>query len=175
MEALIDQLNILKLEYREFCVNYLTLKMISDIFTSAGFTSVDKDLSSNPTRRQLVETYYKSVNWQSQEIAQKFMKVIEYTLQLYYLTDESKNELRSLCLKNNLLLKDGKIIQQDLIVDKDLFSYQFPAGLPFGIPKPNFAITAEKGSQKLKYDLQDGLGLLTGKIYPNFSFKSLES
>lgn len=47
--------------------------------------------------------------------------------------------------------------------------------MPFGILKPDFTITAEKERQTLKYELQDGLGLLTEKVYPNFSFRMLEA
>ena len=56
-----------------------------------------------------------------------------------------------------------------------MFAYQFPAGMPFGILKPDFSITAEKERQTLKYELQDGLGLLREKVYPNFSFRMLEA
>ena len=174
-EILTCYIKILKIEFREFC-NSLYLKQIKDIFSIAGFNLEDEDSNVDRiTRRELVDAFYNSSDWSSEETLRKFLKAIEYTLQLHYLLDESKNYLRNLCKDNGFEVEDNKIIFKDKISSINLFAHQFPAGLPFGIQKPNFSITPSKGSQSLKYELQNGVGLLEGKIYPNFSFKMLEN
>ncbi len=174
-ETLTAQINLIKLEFREFCVKHLILRQINDIFSNAGFILLEENSLNDGTRRGLVEAYYNYANWEIQETVQNFLKVIEYTLQLFYIEEDTKNFLRNLCIKNGFKIKDGKLIREDLIVIENLFDVQFPAGLPFGIPKPCFSIAAEKGTQKLNFELQSGLGLLKGKVYPNFSFNSLQS
>ncbi|ACB50670.1 hypothetical protein cce_1320 [Crocosphaera subtropica ATCC 51142] len=161
-ETLTPQINLIKLEFREFSVDNLVLRQINDIFLNAGFTLPEKNLSSYGKRRKLVQAYYNYANWEIQETFQNFLKVIEYTLQLFYIEEDTKKSLRNLCIKNEFKIKDGKIIREDLIVSKNLFDEQFPAGLPFGIPKPYFSIAAENGTQKLNFELQSGLGLLKG-------------
>jgi hypothetical protein len=167
-------LKVLQIEFREFCVG-LTLGQIRSIFSSAGFTLIDEKSSSDGTRRGLTDAFYGSADWNDEKTIQKFLTAIEYTLQLHYLSDETKEYLRTLCRDNGFEIEDNKIICKTELFSGDLFKHQFPAGLPFGVPKPGFSITAAKGGQTLKYELQDGLGLLTGKVYPNFSFKHLET
>ena len=167
-------LNALKIQFREFCTNNFTLKQIKSLFSSAGFHLEDES-SSGETRFGLVEAFYRSTDWNDEKSIEKFLKTIEYTLQLHYLTDETKNYLRNLCRESGFEIEDNKIIYKDKISPSNLFNYQFPAGLPFGKEKPNFSITASKGGQDLKYELQEGLGLLEGTVYPNFSFKMLEA
>ena len=174
-QTLTAQLNLIKVEFREFCVNKFFLRQIDDIFVNAGFTLPEENSLSDGTRRGLVEAYYSYANWDIQETVQNFLKVIEYSLQLYFLEEESKVYLRNLCINNGFQIKDGKIIGEDLIVRENLFNEQFPAGLPFGVPKPDFSITAKNGSQQLNFELQSGLGLLKGEVYPNFSWNSLQS
>lgn len=59
-------------------------------------------------------------------------------------------------------------------LESDLFCQQFPAGLPFGIAKPDFKIFSEKGIQKLQFELKSGMGILIKDVYPNFNFRKLE-
>lgn len=164
-------LKVLRLEFREFCVS-LTLRQIKNIFSTAGFILDNAD--SYGARRDLIDAFYDSTDWTSEKAAQNFLKVIEYTFQLHYLTDKDKEYLASLCIENGFLVRDNKLFYKDIFPIVDLFSYQFPAGLPFGIKKPNFSITAERGIQVLKYEIQTGGRLLNGKIYPNLSFRTLE-
>lgn len=166
-------LKVLRIEFREFCTS-LSLAQIKSIFLNAGFTLEDENLLDG-TRRGLVDVFYQFADWKDEKTLEKFLKTIEYTLQLHYLTDETKNYLRNLCRENGFEIEDNKIVYKDVISTINLFAYQFPAGLPFGVSKPNFSITASKGSQTLKYELQNGLGLLTGIVYPSFSFKTLEA
>lgn len=166
-------LKALKIEFKEFCTS-LPLAQIKSIFSSAGFTLEDES-SSDGTRRGLVDTFYRSTDWNDEKSIEKFLKTIEYTLQLHYLKDEAKNDIRNLCRQCGFEIEDNKIIHKYKISTSNLFTYQFPAGLPFGKEKPNFSITASKGGQDLKYELQEGHGLLTGTVYPGFSFKMLEA
>ncbi len=102
------------------------------------------------------------------------MKLLEYVLQLHDLSPESKSLLSSFCEELGFVVEDNKITCIGSFSGEDLFTYQFPAGMPFGKMKPGFSITPERGRQTLKYALQDGLGLFKGKVYPNFSFRMLE-
>lgn len=65
--------------------------------------------------------------------------------------------------------------QQTSSISSDLFITQFPAGLPFGVDKPDFAIIADKGIQKLSFVVKKGMGLLKKDVYPNFNFRKLEA
>lgn len=173
LEIPLSQLKNLKIEFRDFCSN-LYLAQIRQLFSSAGFILEDENSSSNITKRELIEAFYESADWKDEKTIKNFLKVIEYTLQLHFLKDEARGYIYNLCRDNGFEIEDNKIIYKDSISASDLFAYQFPAGLPFGVPKPDFSVTASKGGQTLKYELQDGLGLLTGKVYPNLSFKMLE-
>lgn len=168
-------LKALKIEFRQFCIDFMKLAQIKSIFLSANFKLTDNSSYSCNTRRELVDAFYNSVDWKDEKIIQKFLKTIEYTLQLHYLSDEQKNYLLTLCTDLGFHIEENRILSQSLICAANLFNNQFPAGLPFGVPKPDFSITAIKGVQELKFELKEKLGLLTGKIYPCFTFKMLES
>jgi len=168
-----SQIKNLKIEFRDFCSRFY-LAQIRQIFSNAGFILEDENPSSNTTKRELVEAFYESADWKDEKTIKNFLKVIEYALQFHFLKDEEREWIYNLCRDNGFEIEDNKIIYKDSTATSDLFAYQFPAGLPFGVPKPDFSITASKGGQALKYELQDGLGLLTGKVYPSLSFKMLE-
>lgn len=55
----------------------------------------------------------------------------------------------------------------------DLFQYQFPAGLPFGLQKPNMAFIPEKGTQKPKFEGDENIGILKSDVYPSLNFTKL--
>jgi len=162
-------LNALKSDFREFCVGF-SLREIEKIFSRVGFT---RGNDAPSTRRDLVEYYYGFIDWKSIEGTKKFLEVIEYSWHLA--EEETRKALHNILLDYGLEIKDHKIIWEYFYSSENKFSYQFPMGLPFGIPKPDFSITAEKGGQTLKFDLKDGLGLIEGKIYPNFTFQDLET
>lgn len=166
-------LKALKLEFREFC-STLYIKQINSLFSSAGFIISNGDHSSDGTRLGCIDAFYKSADWSNEKTIANFFKVIESTLHQSYFSDETKDYLRTLCRDNGFEVEDNKIICKDLISDDRLFTSQFPAGLPFGVPKPSFSISALNGSQTFRYEIQDGIVLLKGKIYPNLSFKMLE-
>lgn len=89
-------LELLKIEFREFCVG-LYLRQIDDLFSSAEFTKGEPDSYYSGERRSLVEEYYASGDWEDIGTVRRFLKVIENALRLSFLTEEAKDELRSLC------------------------------------------------------------------------------
>lgn len=169
-------IKLLKIEYREFCSTNLSMSLIKDIFGKAGFKAKSGSFS-NGARRSLVEEYYASENWEESETVRKLLQAIEYTLQVYYLSDEAKEMLRSKCRESGIEVEDkgSRIGYEGNSYKGDLFKQQFPAGLPFGVLKPDFAVKAEKGGQTLKFELQSGIGIITDNVYPNFDFKKLEA
>ncbi len=170
-------INILKVQIREFCSSYLKKQQIKDIFTAAKFVTAESDSSVSGERRSLVEAYYASVDWEKPETIQKFLQVIQYALQLYWVNDNGKETLREICQNCGLKIHENgfDILYEGIPIGTDLFSHQFPAGLPFGKLKPDFAIKAEKGGQSLQYELQDGSGIIRGDVYPNYNFKKFEA
>ena len=99
---------ILKTEFREFCVDYLVIRSINDIFTSAGIEQGKSEKNLSGERRSLVEDYYASLNWESMESIRKFVKALEKTLLISWIGNEGKQILRSLCEKYGFAVdKDG--------------------------------------------------------------------
>jgi very-short-patch-repair endonuclease len=101
---------ILKMEFREFCGRNVAIRYINDIFTAAEIAQGKSEKPSSGERRPLVEDYYASLNWESMESIHKFVKVLEKTLLLLisWGNDEGKQELRSLCEKHGFTVdKDG--------------------------------------------------------------------
>jgi hypothetical protein len=65
-------------------------------------------------------------------------------------------------------------IDKDTLIDKgDLFAFQFPAGMPFGLRKPNLAFVPTHGTQKASFEDDDYVGVLRNDIYPNFTYSKL--
>ena len=168
-------LKALKIEFKYFCVDCFRLNQIKGIFSKFGFTVNHESTVSTETRRELVDELYNSGDWQNEDTVQNFLKLLKYVLELDYVSPESKSLLLSFCEELGFVVEDNKITCLGSFSGEDLFTYQFPAGMPFGILKPDFSITAERGRQTLKYALQDGNGLLKGKVYPNFSFRMLQA
>jgi len=101
-------IEILKTEFREFCVIHLSIRNINDVFTAAGIEQGKSAKNLSGERRSLVEDYYVSLNWESIESLRKFAKVLENTLLISWINNEGKQELRSLCEKHGFAVdKDG--------------------------------------------------------------------
>jgi very-short-patch-repair endonuclease len=99
---------ILKTEFREFCVSYLVIRNINDIFTAAGIAQGKSQKNLSGERRSLVEDYYASLNWESMESIRKFGKVLENTLLISKIGEEEKQGLRWLCEKHGFTVdKNG--------------------------------------------------------------------
>ncbi|BAT52780.1 hypothetical protein NOS3756_17210 [Nostoc sp. NIES-3756] len=45
--------------------------------------------------------------------------------------------------------------------------------MPFGRPKPDFAIQIEQGSQSFKFEWKNGIGIIDFNVYPNLTYQKL--
>lgn len=108
---------LLRIEFREFCVNYFVLRQINDIFTIAGIKAGKLSPSQiiSGQRRTLVEEYYSTLNWHRQDDANKFLKVLGYALAQSFSSNSPREELKSLYEREGLFV-DG--IQISLNTDK---------------------------------------------------------
>ncbi len=105
---MIPNVEILKTEFREFCVIHLYIRNINDIFAAATIEQGKSEKNLSGERRSLVEDYYASLNWENMESIRKFVKVLENTLLISWIDDNGKQELRSLCEKHGFAVdKDG--------------------------------------------------------------------
>jgi hypothetical protein len=99
---------LLRNDFREFCVSRLVLRQIQDIFTMAGIKKgkIPPDMIISGQRRAMVEEYYATINWHSEEEANKFLKVIGYTLAQSYLAEDDRRLIRKWCEREGLIV-DG--------------------------------------------------------------------
>jgi very-short-patch-repair endonuclease len=88
--------------------------------------------------------------------------------------DEGREEITEILARYDLAYQQGGVIVTLTETTGDLFEKQFPVGLPFGVPKPNFAITAQDGGQSLKFELESGIGIIWRDVYPSFDFQVFE-
>jgi hypothetical protein len=99
---------LLRNDFREFCVTYFVLRQINDIFDMAGLKqgrlATSKVISGQ--RRTLVEEYYASINWNSEQDTNKFLKVLEYAFSQSYLTNEARKTLQESFHREGLVV-DG--------------------------------------------------------------------
>ncbi len=99
---------LLRTDFREFCVGKFVLRQIRDIFDMAGVKqgklSPSRIISGQ--RRTLVEEYYASINWNSEEDTNRFIKVLEYAFAQSYLTNEDRKMFREWFQREGLLV-DG--------------------------------------------------------------------
>ncbi len=99
---------ILRSDFREFCVTYLVLRQIDDIFTMAGIErgEIPKGRVISGQRRTLVEEFFVTINWQSQSDADAFLKVLGHAYVQGYASDEPRNILCDLFEREGLIV-DG--------------------------------------------------------------------
>jgi hypothetical protein len=167
----------LRSEFREFCVD-LVLRQIDDIFQMAGIQPGQSARVVNGARRSRVEEYYASIDWTDLTDTQNFLKVIGLVLSQSYISDEKKEFIRNICIKEGLVVEGQQVqLPQTISPDApdDLFVHQFPGGLPFGLVKPEFAVTAKEGKQSLKFELKSGIGIIWRDVYPNFDFSTFQA
>lgn len=168
---------VLRSNFREFCTIYLSLKNINAIFQMAEIQPGESKTFVSGERRSRVEDYYASIDWSNFADTQKFLKVIELILSQAYISDEAKDGIRSMCAQENLIVKGYQVEFPKLASSDepdDLFVYQFPAGLPFGVKKPSFSVTAREKKQSLKFELEAGIGIIWQDVYPNFDFLTFQ-
>ncbi len=184
--------------FQDYLVVRSKVREIESLFEGAGIRALQGyDSNETSVRRRLVKHYYASLNLQDWKDVRKLLKVFEeiiFELERgidYYDDKDSERELDEMLVhlkRDGFSVKDGKIVyhvdpstlafQDDLSgseipVSADLFQYQFPAGLPYGIAKPDFAVIAEKGLQKLRFELKPGMHILRKDVYPNLDYRSL--
>lgn len=167
-----------RLEFREFCVG-LVLREIDDIFQMAGLKPgiIPPERNINGERRRRVEEYYASIDWTSRQDAKRFLTTIGLVLSQSYISQEGKDFLSELCRKEGWVINGYQVQFPDEASQSvgDLFSLQFPAGLPFGIPKPDFAVTSNSGGQSLKFELKSGIGIIWKDVYPDYDFQKFQT
>lgn len=168
----------LRLDFREFCVG-LVLRQIDDFFQMAKIQrgTIPPDRPISGARRSRVEEYYASVDWTSPIDAEKFLKVLGLALSQTYISESDKDSVRQLCLAEGLVVEGNQVCFPGTDSKKgvDLFTKQFPVGLPFGVKKPDFAITAKEGGQSLMFEMKSGIGIIWQNVYPNFDFNIFQT
>jgi hypothetical protein len=167
------RLRLLQLEFREFCSDFFSLSRIRKLFQHFQLSLPEEESLTISVKRDLVDSFYQSVDWNNQGKVKDFLRMLDYIEQLHDLPNVERERLTE--LRQNIGLQIEDSVQSAKATSQDLFISQFPAGLPFGKPKPDFVISAKSGSQTLKYELKNELGILNGEIYPDFSFRMLES
>lgn len=99
---------VLRVDFREFCVNYFILRNIHDVFTLAGIKQgvlkTDRPISGQ--RRTLVEEYYASLNWEQEQDVDKFLKAVGYAIAQSFITDKDRKYLKDICEREGLIV-DG--------------------------------------------------------------------
>jgi hypothetical protein len=135
-----------------------------------------RQVSLSGQRRIRVEEYYASIDWTNRKDAEKFLTAIRLVLSQSSVSQESKDFLLDLCRNEGWVVDGYQIRFSDTSTQKtdDLFTLQFPAGLPFGIPKPDFAITSDSGGQSLKFEMKSGIGIIWKDVYPDYDFLSFQ-
>lgn len=105
--------------------------------------------------------------------------LLEYKRSNYSKFSPSEQVLFDKCSKiSQRLIQNGQNNQDEIAVkadlnNGDLFTKQFPLGLPFGPYKPDVAVIPKGGVQHASFVVKSGMGILKEKVYPNLSFPHL--
>jgi hypothetical protein len=107
---------LLRNDFREFCVSNFVLRQIGDVFSMAGIKhgSLPRDRIISGQRRTLVEEYYASVNWHNQSDADKFLKVLGYSMAQRFQSEEARNILRGFCEREGLVVDGINVYRKSL-------------------------------------------------------------
>ncbi|WP_427159825.1 hypothetical protein ACQFX9_28210 [Aliinostoc sp. HNIBRCY26] len=163
----------LKIYIEDFCCNNFTLKIINKIFSDAGFTRDESIQIVN--RRPLVNSFLDAEEWSSLLTVEKLIKVIESILYNPNLSNEEKDDFRFNLQNFGFQLDGNKVISQPIIPKEISFKSQFPLGLPFGKLKPGLAIKLNNGTQILKFEWENGIGIINFDVYPDLTYQKLIS
>lgn len=165
-----------RLEFREFCIG-LVLRQIDDIFQMAGIPlgNISSNRNISGERRTRVEEYYASIDWTNEQDCEKFLTTVGLVLSQSYISKESRDSLLELCTREGWVIDGYRIRLPDAKINSDLFKLQFPAGLPFGVPKPDFAVTSNVSGQSLKFELKSGIGIIWKDVYPDYDFQLFQT
>lgn len=174
------------LAFQEYLVNNCSILQIKSLFDEAGIFISEHSFSKQLTSTQLVQNYYISLKLDNLSDLRRLFKLFEKILLSIQDRLEGFTRTRDdITIFNNLIntlkyegfdfINDCIVfIYNDYEVD-DLFKYQFPLGLPFGLQKPNFSVVSENSSQKISFEIVDGMALLEKNVYPNLTHKNLQS
>ncbi len=101
----------LRINFREWCVTYLYLRQIEDLFAMVGIRPghLSSDRPFSGARRTLVEEYYASINWEAEGDVEKFLKLLGYALTQTYLKEDARTALRKLCQQEELLIDGNQV------------------------------------------------------------------
>lgn len=118
--------------FREFCVEFLSLKQIDSCFTSVGIKagSISNDLVISGDRRRRLEEYYISIDWESFNDCQKVLDVVTLVLAQSYLNDERKKPLKDLCVQEGLIVDTNGVFFGGKGVDGQFKNLIFAANGP---------------------------------------------
>lgn len=121
---------LLRVDYREFCVNRLVLRQIRDMFGMANVIpgQISPNVIISGERRTLIEQYYTSLNWQSEQDADKFLRVVGYTIAQSYLSVADKEYLKQICEREGFIV-DGVNIYRKPITPKSTYKSLKPSDL----------------------------------------------
>jgi len=96
---------LLRNDFREFCVSYLVLRQIRDIFDMAGIKAVaippERQAIFSGERRTLVEQYYASLNWSLTTDADRFLTMVGYAIGKTSYDEKICKILRDMCAREN--------------------------------------------------------------------------
>jgi len=110
---------------REYCVSYLSVRVLEDIFYGFGIKPGELDKSElsllSSSRRCTIESFYKTFDWSSIQDVQLFLKVLNHILDMpikyvgYSIVEIDEQQHRDqqrimdLCLKDGFKV-DGKVV-----------------------------------------------------------------
>jgi hypothetical protein len=110
----------LRYTFREFCVNYLSVRVINNIFIGHGIEpselSQEKLVEFSSSRRITVEKFYASIDWTSRQSVQRFLNILSFVLaeSLGSINEGEKNRLHELCMKDGFHIEENTVSFNDL-------------------------------------------------------------
>lgn len=121
-----------QLRFREFCTD-ISLSQITSIFNTANIQKAeltDKLIAISGQRRQLVEQYYASINWDNFQDCNKFLEAVAAILVQSYINEEEKSALRELCVQEGFVFDGNRIYLGSKGVQGKLKNLVFAANGP---------------------------------------------
>ena len=103
--------------FREFCVSYLVVRNIEEIFRGYGVKPSELDEDElrrlSGARRTLVEQFYKTLDWASIRDTEVFLDVVSHVLEVQYThrpeATDAQEKLKEACLKNGFIVNESKV------------------------------------------------------------------
>lgn len=107
----------LRRAFREFCVSYLIVRDIEEIFLGYGVTpgelGEDELQRLSGVRRALVEQFYKTLDWASIRDTEVFLEIVSHVLEIHYPyrpeATNTQEELKELCRKSGFVVNGNRV------------------------------------------------------------------